>query len=122
MIRILFVDDEVFLLEGLKRMLRGKNEEWEMSFVTNGKEAVELVEKTKFDIIVTDNKMQEMDGLELLTRIKEISPETKRILLSGQSEAEISDKIKEIAHVFIAKPFAPDAFIAILEKTAENSF
>jgi DNA-binding NtrC family response regulator len=120
MIRILFVDDEVFLLEALKRMLRNKNDNWDMSFVTSGKEAVELIEKNKFEIVVADNKMQGMDGLELLERVKEISPETKRVLLSGQSEAEISGKAKEVAHVFITKPFAPDAFVTLLEKMIKN--
>jgi YesN/AraC family two-component response regulator len=119
--RILFVDDEVFLLEGLKRMLRIKNEEWNMTFVNSGKEAIELMSKNKYDIIVTDNNMDGMDGLELLARVKEISPQTKRILLSGQSEAEIADKVKESAHIFIAKPFAPDSFISILEKTSEDA-
>ena len=64
--RILFVDDEAKVLEGLERMLRPRRREWEMVFATSGAEALRLLEASPFDVIVTDMRMPEMDGAQLL--------------------------------------------------------
>ncbi|MFH0974475.1 MAG: response regulator [Spirochaetota bacterium] len=120
MIRILFVDDENNLLEGLKRMLRKKKDEWEMEFANSGASALELLEKGKFNIIVTDYKMPGMDGLELLARVKEKFGETKRIILSGQSEAEIFNRSKEVAQFYLAKPCDPEQIISVIEQCSKN--
>lgn len=121
MIRILFVDDDDFLLEALRRILRNKKDIWDMDFVNSGKKAIELIGRNNFNIIVSDCSMPEMDGFELLTRVRDLSPGTKRILLSGRNEAKIPDKLKEPVHVFISKLLGPEELIAKLEETtAEN--
>jgi YesN/AraC family two-component response regulator len=120
MIRILFVDDEVYLLEALKRILQKKNNEWETSYAGSGKEAVELINKHQFDIIVTDYKMPEMDGLELLAYVKERFSRMKRIILSGQSFGEINEKPKGIADIYLEKPYDPEALIKILEEEGKK--
>ncbi len=114
MLKILFVDDEANLLDGLRRMLRKKKDEWDMTFAESGKEALELINKERYDIIVSDYKMPEMDGLELLARVKDIAPETKRIILSGQSETEIFNKAKEVAHTYIPKPCDSEELISAI--------
>ena len=60
--RILFVDDEPMLLMGLQRSLRSMRQDWEMAFVSGGKEAIEAIDKQPFDIVVTDMRMPGMDG------------------------------------------------------------
>jgi YesN/AraC family two-component response regulator len=120
MIRILFVDDEIYLLEALKRIFKKKEDVWETIFVSSGEAAVELINKYRFDIIITDYKMPGMNGLELLTYVKERFSETKRILLSGQSETEIYNKVKEAAHIYLDKPYEPDALIKIIEEMSNK--
>jgi DNA-binding NtrC family response regulator len=120
MLKILFVDDESNLLDGLKRMLRKKKDEWDMTFLTSARDALELISNSKFDIIVSDYRMPEIDGLTLLNRVKEISPETKRIILSGQSEAEVFDEIKKTAHIYISKPCDPEELISAIARNTNE--
>ena len=121
MIKILFVDDEIYMLEAMKRILKKKTDEWEMIFVSSGKEAIEHLNKKEFDIIVTDYKMPEMDGLELLSYVKERFGNMKKIILSGQSGAEIYNKAKEVSDIYLDKPCEPEALINVLEEVAKNN-
>jgi len=64
--RILFVDDEPNVLAGLKRMLYSLRNEWDMKFVTSGAEALQCLSESPFEVLVTDVRMPEMNGIELL--------------------------------------------------------
>lgn len=66
MTRILFVDDEVRILEGLQRMLRPQRHEWQMDFAPGGKPALRMLEASSFDVIVSDMRMPEIDGASFL--------------------------------------------------------
>lgn len=101
---IIFVDDEENILSGLRRMLRGLHEEWEMVFVTTGSEALDMFEKTKFDVIISDMRMPNMDGSQLLTEVMNKYPDTVRIILSGHSDQEMILRSIGPAHQFLAKP------------------
>jgi HD-like signal output (HDOD) protein/ActR/RegA family two-component response regulator len=102
--RILFVDDEPMVLSGLKRSLRPMRGEWEMEFATGGEEALAAIEREKFDIIVTDMRMPGMDGAQLLEEVQKRSPQTLRMVLSGQSDRETILRSVNPAHQFISKP------------------
>lgn len=102
--RIIFVDDEPFVLNGLERMLFDREDEWEMEFVSSAKEAITAFEVQPFDVIVTDMRMPEMDGSELLLFVQERWPAAKRIILSGQSEKEAVLRAIGPAHCFLPKP------------------
>ena len=103
-IKILFVDDERRVIDGLRRMLHTMRKDWEMVFVNSGREALDLLAKSSFDIIVSDMKMPQMDGHELLTRVKAKYPQVVRIALSGQTSKE--DFLRSVGpiHQFLAKP------------------
>ena len=117
MIKIIFVDDENNLLDALKRTLfRKKKDVWDMIFLNNGQQALEELKIKKYDIIVADYKMPGMDGLELLSQIKEKYKDMKRIILTGQSEQEIFNKAKEVAHAYLSKPCNPDELILTIEQ------
>jgi len=60
--RILFVDDEPMILNGLQRTLRKMRHEWEMMFVSSATEALQILDANPMDVVVTDLKMPEMDG------------------------------------------------------------
>ncbi|MCW8921054.1 MAG: response regulator, partial [Sedimenticola sp.] len=73
--RILFVDDEQHLLDGLKRSLRGQRNVWDMFFVPSGEEALRMVEAEPFDVVVSDMRMPGMSGAELLERLSTVHPQ-----------------------------------------------
>ena len=86
---LLFVDDEPKLLDGLKRSLRPMREEWNMTFVTSGAEALQTLGQAPFDVIVSDMRMPVMDGAQLLSEVRQRFPQVARIVLSGQSDKEL---------------------------------
>ncbi|UCD82397.1 MAG: HDOD domain-containing protein [Desulfobacterales bacterium] len=102
--RILFVDDEPMVLNGLQRTLRKMRREWEMMFTSSGKEALEILDANLMDVIVTDLKMPEMDGIQLLTEIKKCHPHVVRIILSGHVKHDMTLQSLQIAHQSLAKP------------------
>jgi len=66
---ILFVDDEPVLLDGLRRSLRSMRNEWSITFAGSGEEALKVLEKAPFDVVVSDMRMPKMDGAQLLNEV-----------------------------------------------------
>jgi putative nucleotidyltransferase with HDIG domain len=106
--RILFVDDEVSILDGLKRMLRPMRSEWEMAFASGGEAALSMLEAAPFDVIVSDMRMPGMDGASLLEIVREKYPSLLRIILSGYTELQASLRAVPVAHQFLLKPCDPE--------------
>lgn len=106
--RILFVDDEPKIIDGLRRSLRRQRREWDMVFVTSGAEALEAAAQQPFDVIVTDMRMPEMDGAELLQYFHRDYPNTVRFVLSGYAELEAVMRTVPVAHQFLTKPCEPE--------------
>jgi HD-like signal output (HDOD) protein/ActR/RegA family two-component response regulator len=102
--RVLFVDDEQRILEGLKRMLRAQRLEWEMAFASGAEAALALMETSRFDVIVSDLRMPGMDGASLLTQVRERYPQVVRIVLSSHAEPSTALRLVPVAHQFLAKP------------------
>jgi len=106
--KILFVDDESSVLDGLRRILRPLRTEWEMAFATGGEAALSMMDGAHFDVIVTDMRMPGMDGAELLEIVRERHPGVLRIVLSGYTELQASLRAVPVAHQFLLKPCDPD--------------
>ena len=104
MTQILFIDDDPFILQAIKRLLMFSGEDWEPEFAATGDEALRLCGERRFDVVVSDLQMPGMDGAELLTRISETYPDIIRIILSGQSDAENLYRVIGPAHQYLAKP------------------
>ncbi|MCD6327427.1 HDOD domain-containing protein [bacterium] len=102
--RILFVDDEPNVLLALRRMLHSARGEWDMSFAESGQEALDLLDKDRFDVIVSDMRMPGMDGAQLLAEVRERYPYMVRIVLSGQSDQETILRSVGPAHQYLSKP------------------
>jgi HD-like signal output (HDOD) protein len=114
--RILFVDDEPSILEGLRSALRPQRKEWDTAFALGGAAAIEELERRTFDVIVTDMRMPVVDGAELLRRVKELQPRAVRIVLSGQTDAETAMKTVFMAHQFLAKPCELEKLRALVQR------
>ena len=102
--QILFVDDEPMVLKGLQRTLRKMRSEWDMTFVSSGREALEVLDKKPMDVIVSDLRMPEMDGGRLLAEVKKQHPRVVRILLTGQLDQELTLKSVQLVHQSLSKP------------------
>lgn len=114
--RILFVDDDPNLLQGLKRMLRSMRDEWEMEFAPGGHEALACLERAAFDVVVSDVRMPMMNGVQLLTDIQSRYPQTIRILLSGQADQEMTMSAIGPAHQYLAKPCDADELKTTIDR------
>jgi putative nucleotidyltransferase with HDIG domain len=102
--QILFVDDEPMVLKGLQRTLRKMRIEWEMTFTSSAREALGILDQRPIDVIVSDLKMPEMDGMQLLTEVKARHPRVVRIILSGHLEHEMTLQSVQLAHQSLSKP------------------
>ena len=121
MIRIIFVDDEVNILDGLKRMLRPMREQWEMSFAPGADAALSMLAAAPFDVIVTDMRMPGMDGATLLEIVREKYPGLLRIVLSGYTELQASLRAVPVAHQFLLKPCDPEMLRAGIARATSLS-
>ena len=115
--RVLFVDDEQNLLNGLKHMLHRMRSSWEMSFASGGQEALELLEaEASFDVVVSDLHMPGMHGAEFLRQVCERFPHMIRIVLSANLSAESLTEAAGVAHQILSKPCDPDHLRNILAR------
>ncbi|MBL7644664.1 MAG: HDOD domain-containing protein [Candidatus Hydrogenedentes bacterium] len=106
--RVLFVDDEINVLNGLKRMLRSVARDWSMSFAQSGEDALDAMRKfPDFDVVVTDLNMHGMSGVDFLMKVREEFPNTVRFVLSGSTDAQMILKVANVAHQFMGKPCDP---------------
>ena len=117
--RVLFVDDEQRILQGLKRTLRCMRGEWEMVFVDSGEAALEVLAGAKFDVVISDMRMPRMDGAALLERVCKDYPDTVRMILSGYSEAEAAIRAVPFAHQFLAKPCPADQLREVVTRALQ---
>jgi HD-like signal output (HDOD) protein len=117
--RVLFVDDEPLILQGLQRMLRPMRNEWEMAFVESGSAALQRMAETPFQVIVSDMRMPEMSGAQLLTKVQELYPQTVRLILSGHADKDLILKCVGAAHQFLAKPCEPEVLRAAIARGRE---
>jgi len=117
--RVLFVDDEVNILNTLRRGLM--DEEYYCLFANSAAEALELFESNKIDVIVSDIRMPEMSGLELLKIIAEKSPLTVKIVLSGYTQLpQVLSTINQVdIFKFITKPWSLEDLVMVVRKALD---
>ncbi len=102
--KILFVDDEVQVLNGIRRLMFALEDNWETDFAISGEEAVTKLAQEHYDIIVSDMRMPGMSGNDLLRHVSEKYPHMVRIILSGQSDQDMILKTVQPTHQFLTKP------------------
>jgi len=106
--RVLFVDDEINVLNGLKRMLRSFARDWSMSFSQSADLALQTMRTfPAFDVVVTDLNMDGMNGADFLLKVREEFPDTVRFVLSGSTDSHMILKVSNVAHQILGKPCEP---------------
>jgi HD-like signal output (HDOD) protein/CheY-like chemotaxis protein len=114
--RILFVDDESKVLDGIRRMLYHDRNRWEMEFAVGAEAALKKCEERSFDVVVSDMRMPGMDGAAFLGKICDLYPSAARIILSGYSDVEVSARAVSVAHRFLNKPCTAAELQSTLER------
>ncbi len=119
--RVLLVDDEVAILNAERRLLR--NEGYELFTATHGAQALALLESDgPFDLLVTDFRMEDMTGIELLEKVQSQWPDTQRVMLSGYSQVDtILEAVNRGAvYKFLAKPWNDEELKLSLRRAIEQ--
>src|SRR5471030_3004752 len=114
--KILFVDDEAQILKSIRRLFM--DTEYEVITAESGSEALDILANNKIDLIVSDMRMPNMSGYELLSEVKKRFPHIVRIILSEFAEERIIfDALKKnIAKLYILKPWENNILINTIEK------
>jgi DNA-binding response OmpR family regulator len=116
---ILVVEDKDSVRRMLADTLTSKGHAVEVA--RNGHSAIEKAKATRFDLVLTDLKLPEMDGLEVLSAIKETDPETPVIVMTAYGTIETAvDAMKKGAFDFLTKPFDPDHLGVLIDRALEN--
>lgn len=119
MIKILVIDDEKITLKNLEHVL--KKEGYDVTATDSGVEALNFIEKQEFDIVLTDIKMEKVDGFEILKRCKSLYPDTEVIMITGYATVENAvAAMKQGAFYYIAKPFKLDIIRKIILEASEK--
>jgi putative nucleotidyltransferase with HDIG domain len=103
-LQVLFVDDEICVLQGLERMLHGLRQQWTMRFALSGPAALAKLDEQPAEVVVSDLRMPGMCGGELLAAVARRWPETIRFILSGQADQGMVLRTIGPAHQFLQKP------------------
>lgn len=120
--RILFVDDDLAVLQGLQRVLRPMRSEWEMEYAQSGSEALERMNNASFDVIVADMRMHGMNGAELLNEVMKRHPNTVRLILSANTDLDLITKCVGSTHQFLTKPCDPETLKSTIRRASELKF
>jgi response regulator RpfG family c-di-GMP phosphodiesterase len=114
-ISILYIDDEPINIQLFEINFK---KYYDVYSATSGKEALDIIQNTTINFLVSDYRMPEMDGLELIKEVKKIKPEVKCYLLSAYPESEIRNYIGDNNFLdgFIAKPWRKEEILKIIQK------
>ena len=116
---VLIVDDEPLIRKSLFEILR--IEGYRVQMAASGEEAVNLLSKAKADIVVTDLKLPQMSGIDLLEKIKKITPQTEVILMTGYGTIESAvEAMKKGAFNYITKPINDQEIKITIHKIVEK--
>ncbi len=114
--RILAVDDELDMLALLKMIIEGYSDH-QVTATNNPLEAVELMEKEPFDLILTDLKMPGLDGMELLGRAKQLDEEALVLVITAYGSLESAEEaMAKGAFDYITKPFRKEQILLAIDK------
>lgn len=113
--KVLVIDDEDIVRTSCIRVL--SPEGYQVSVAQNGMEGIRMIEEENFDVVLTDLKMPDMDGIEILKKIKKEWPSIEVIIITGYQAIDAAKKSINLgAFEYIEKPFTPDVVLQAVMK------
>jgi DNA-binding response OmpR family regulator len=104
--KVLIVDDEETLTWSMARSLSKDKDNYEVIIANNGREALNFLEKNKIDLVISDIRMPDINGLDLLVRIKKEYPQTKVIIMTAYGSADVQKEANQRGSLYyVEKPF-----------------
>ena len=117
-LQIMLVDDEPIVGKRLKPALTKYG--FEVEVFEDGTQALQRLREKEFDIVVTDVRMEDVDGIQVLEHVLENSQRTKVIIITGYATVEVArEALVKGAFDFIAKPFKPNELRAVIDRAAK---
>jgi DNA-binding NtrC family response regulator len=117
--KILIVDDEKIALKNLEHVM--KKEGYEVVATQSGQNALKLLDEQRFDVVLTDLRMEKVDGMQILKRCHELYSDTEVIMITGYATLESAVKaMKHGAFYYIAKPFKLDEVRKVVREAFEK--
>jgi len=112
--KILVAEDEILTRKQISEGLR--QEGYEVTEASNGVQALELLNRSHYDLVITDFVMPQMDGFKLMARVRSRSPETPIILISAYLTQGLGQTILQGAAEFMRKPVMPEALLPAIQR------
>jgi len=117
--KILIVDDESLVRNFLAETLRRKN--LDVFTAENGEKAIVMLKEMTFDLVITDMRMQEVSGIDVLRKVKELSPSTLVVVVTGFGTIENAVEAMRLgAFNYLIKPFSPETIETVIEKAKDH--
>jgi putative nucleotidyltransferase with HDIG domain len=118
---VLFVDDEVNILKALQRLLR--TEDMDVLCASRGDEALGILEDNEVQVVVSDQRMPEMRGVDFLSRVRERSPDVVRMMLTGYTEMDVAVEAINRGEIYrlITKPWNDDELRATIRQAFDHA-
>jgi DNA-binding NtrC family response regulator len=117
---VLVIDDEPIVLDSCRRIL--KQEGFDVNGAFNGREGLKKIEEDKYDAVLVDWKLPEIDGMEVLRIIKKNHPEVIVVMITGYPSVESAVKAMKLGvSDYVSKPFTPDELKETIIKAIENT-
>ncbi len=117
--KILIIDDEMIMRESLAGWL--KRDGHEVRTAASGEEAMQILQNSRFDILLVDIKMEGMSGLDVLNLVKESDPDVAVVMITAYGSISTAvEAMKKGAYDYLLKPFDPDALGVLIDKIVEH--
>jgi DNA-binding NtrC family response regulator len=118
-LRVLILDDEPIVCKRLKPAFQKAG--YEVETFTESAQAMARVEQTHFDVVITDLKMEGTDGMQFLSRVKELSPDTGVVVITGFATLDTAkESFRKGAFDFVAKPFKLSDILETVQRLVEK--
>ena len=118
-IEILVVDDEPIACKRLKTAL--EKAQYVVDVASSGEDAIERLRSKAYDVVVTDIRMDDVDGIQVLDAVRSSHPRTKTILITGYATVEVArEALAKGAFDFIAKPFQPKDLRKVVDRAVKQ--
>jgi CheY-like chemotaxis protein len=118
--RILLVDDEPDILESYQHALQTLIRGLVVDVASSPGKALDAAAAQRFDIIISDYRMPEMDGLEFLARVHRFQPLARRLLLSAYASPELEEKASRSADAYLSKTVDLDVLVGHIEQALQD--